>query len=275
VHLVAPGDLSAICPQLAVDDVAHASYEPESGYADPVATTRALAARAADLGATIVQHTAVEQIETTGGRVTGVRTTAGRISAPAVVVCAGLLADRLLAPLGVAVEIRPTRHQMCFFRRPAGFAGHPVIVDTPNGTYLRPDLGELTICGVGQYDEVVDPDAYHQGVDAGEIGRNAALIARRLPVMRDALSRGGYAGVYDVTPDRQPVLGAIPEYAGLYACFGWSGHGFKHAPVIGEVIADVVLEGASPEFDLAPFRWSRFREGDLLPPATPLAASPV
>jgi hypothetical protein len=47
---------------------------------------------------------------------------------------------------------------------------------------------------------------------------------------------GGYAGVYDATPDKQPVLGAIPEYSGLYADFGWSGHGFKHAPVIGDIL---------------------------------------
>jgi glycine/D-amino acid oxidase-like deaminating enzyme len=61
------------------------------------------------------------------------------------------------------------------------------------------------------------------------------------------------------------VLGAIPEYAGLYADFGWSGHGFKHSPVMGDIISDVVLHGRSKDFDLTPFRWSRFRENDLLP----------
>jgi sarcosine oxidase, subunit beta len=78
---------------------------------------------------------------------------------------------------------------------------------------------------------------------------------------------GGYSGVYDVTPDHQPVLGAIPEYSGLYADFGWSGHGFKHAPIIGDILSDLVL-GRPYDYDLSPFRWSRFRDGDLLPPAS-------
>jgi glycine/D-amino acid oxidase-like deaminating enzyme len=67
------------------------------------------------------------------------------------------------------------------------------------------------------------------------------------------------------------VLGPIHEYDGLYADFGWSGHGFKHAPVIGDLLADVVLHQDRGEYDLKPFRWSRFREGDLLPPASWIA----
>ena len=62
--------------------------------------------------------------------------------------------------------------------------------------------------------------------------------------MEQGLALGGYSGVYDVTPDHQPVLGAIPEYAGLFANFGWSGHGFKHAPEVGRLLADVVLEAS-------------------------------
>jgi sarcosine oxidase subunit beta len=102
-------------------------------------------------------------------------------------------------------------------------------------------------------------------VDREEILRNAQLIAHRFPVMENGLSMGGYSGLYDVTPDKQPVLGAIPEYAGLFADFGWSGHGFKHSPVIGDIVSDVVLHGRSASYDITPFRLSRFREGDLLP----------
>lgn len=266
VTLVSPDDVKAMVPHIAVDDVVLAAYEAESGYADPSSTTNALADRAREVGATIVQYRAVEGILTVGAKVTGVQTADGAISSPVVVNCAGLWAGRLLAPLGIEVEVRPTRHQMCFFRRPSEFGGHPAIADRPHRTYMRPEHGNLTIHGFIAYDEVVDPDQYNEGVDPGEIVRNAELIARRFPVMEHGLSMGGYAGLYDVTPDKQPVLGAIPEYAGLYADFGWSGHGFKHAPVIGEILADIVLEGRSKDYDLSAFRWSRFREGDLLPP---------
>ena len=196
------------------------------------------------------------------------RTEAGEISAPAVVVCAGLWAARLLEPLGIDVPIAPKRHQMCFFRRPAGFAPHPGVLDRPQSTYMRPETGNLTIHGLVAYDEIVDPDEYNEGADPEEIVRNAELIARRFPMMEQGLSMGGYSGVYDVTPDHQPVLGPISEYAGLFADFGWSGHGFKHAPAVGDILAEVVLEREAPGWDLAPFRWSRFREGDLLPRAS-------
>ena len=87
-------------------------------------------------------------------------------------------------------------------------------------------------------------------------------------------ARGGYAGVYDTTPDGQPVLGAIPEHPGLFVDFGWSGHGFKHAPVIGDVMAELVLSGRSGDYDLHPFRWRRFQEGDLVPATSPAAPPP-
>jgi sarcosine oxidase subunit beta len=267
VALLGPAEVQALVPAIRTDDVALASYEAESGYADPSSTANALATRARELGAAIVQYQAVEAILTDGPRVAGVRTEAGTIAARVVVNCGGLWAARLLRPLGIEVEVRPTRHQMCFFRRPAGFGPHPAIGDRVQKTYMRPEHGDLTIHGLLGYDEVVDADHYNEGADPDEIVRNAELIARRFPVMEHGLAMGGYSGLYDATPDKQPVLGPIPEYAGLYADFGWSGHGFKHAPVIGDILSDVVLRGSADGYDLSPFRWSRFREGDLLPPA--------
>ncbi len=272
LELLGPDDLRALVPAMAVEDVALAAHEPDSGYADATAATTAFAARARALGAAVVQSVEVEAVLAAGAKVTGVRTAAGEIAAPAVVACPGLWADRLLAPLGIAVAIAPTRHQMCFFRRPPGFPAHPAVIDRPHGTYMRPETGNLTIHGLSAYQEVVDPDRYNESADAEEIVRNAELIARRFPIMEHGLSMGGYSGVYDVTPDHQPVLGAVPEYAGLFVDFGWSGHGFKHAPRVGELLAELVTEGRVPGWDFTPFRWSRFRDGDLLPPTS--ATSP-
>ena len=267
VALLDPPEVKTLVPSLGIDDVALASYEAESGYADPSSTANALVNRARELGAVIVQYEQVEAIRTAGSRVTGVRTESREIDAPVVVNCGGLWADRLLRPLGIDVTITPTRHQMCFFRRPAGFAGHPAIADAVQMTYMRPEHGDLTIHGLLAHDEVVDPDRYNEGADPEQILENARRIAHRFPVMEHGLAMGGYSGVYDVTPDHQPVLGAVPEYQGLYVDFGWSGHGFKHSPVIGDILSDVILHGRSAEFDLAPFRWHRFRENDLLPRA--------
>ena len=108
---------------------------------------------------------------------------------------------------------------------------------------MRPETGNLTIHGLFAYDEVVDPDHYNEGADPAEVLRNAELIAQRFPAMEHGLSMGGYSGVYDNTPDHEPVLGAVPEHPGLFVDFGWSGHGFKHAPAVGDILAQVVLDG--------------------------------
>jgi len=164
-----PAEVRTLVPAMAVDDVALGAYEPESGYADAAMTTNAFATRARDLGATVAQYVTVEQILTGGGRVTGVRTSAGEIHAPAVVVCAGLWAGRLLGPLGIQTPVAPTRHQMCFFRRPPDFGTHPAVLDRPHLTYMRPETGNLTIHGFFAYDEVVDPDHYNEGADPAEV----------------------------------------------------------------------------------------------------------
>src|SRR5262249_13053542 len=143
VELIAPTDVKTLVPQVNVDDVAVATYEAESGYADPSSTANALINRARELGAVIVQYHHVEALRTSGSRVIGVRTETGDVAAPVVVNCGGLWAARLLAPLGIDVPIAPTRHQMCFFRRPRDFKQHPAIGDPSRMTYMRPEHGDL------------------------------------------------------------------------------------------------------------------------------------
>src|SRR6185503_12054435 len=140
------------------------------------------ATRAREEGAAIVLDTRVEAIRVEGGRVRGVATSAGPIDAPVVVNCAGLWAPRLLAPLGITVEIRPTRHQMCVFERPPGMGSHPAIGDRPQHTYMRPETVDLTLFGLGSdaLIEVVYPDDHDEGADPDQLLKNAALLARRI-----------------------------------------------------------------------------------------------
>jgi glycine/D-amino acid oxidase-like deaminating enzyme len=101
VALLSADEVKALVPAARVDDVALASYEAESGYADPSSTANALANRARELGATLVQYRGVDAIRTSGGKVVGVRSEGVDVDAPIVVNCAGLWADRLLRPLGI------------------------------------------------------------------------------------------------------------------------------------------------------------------------------
>src|SRR5438045_2963332 len=124
VAVRSPAEVKALMPAARVDDVALASYEAESGYADPSSTANALVNRARDLGATIVQYRRVDAIRVAGSRVIGVRTESEDVDAPVVVNCGGLWADRLLRPPGLGASITPTRPQLCFFPPPGRFALH-------------------------------------------------------------------------------------------------------------------------------------------------------
>jgi len=130
---------------------------------------------------------------------------------------------------------------------------HPAVADSLLMTYMRPEHGDLTIHGKLSYDEIVDPDSWNEGADPDQIVKNAELIAHRFPVMEHGLAMGGYSGLYDATPDHHPVLGAVPEYAGLYVDFGWSGHGFKHSPFIGDLMSDLIRQFGSPRLALAAY----------------------
>ncbi len=266
VELVEPEQIHELVPQMRLDDIAAGSYEMDSGYADPEATTLSLVRAARQLGAEVLQHTKVNRLLVEAGVMSGVATSLGQVSAPVVVVCGGPWSDRLLSTIGLAVGLRAVRHQMCIFVRPPEWRQHPVIKDMANGTYMRPDHDNVMLHGIGKYGEEVDPDDYRRSADESEIERNVQFLTSRFPIMRDGVSRGGYASIYDVTPDGQPVLGEVPGVRGLYVNFGWSGHGFKHAPAVGSAIADVILHSKSAEsVGISPFRWSRFEDGQPLP----------
>lgn len=265
-YLVEPAELRKLEPALNVDDVALAAYEPQSGYADPVATTRSMAEAAQRRGAKFVFEAPVASIDTAGGRVRGVVDTSGkRHQADAVCIAAGPWTDRLLAPLGAAIGIRGERAQIAFFKR-AKPLRHCGCIDTISGSYFRPHGGDLTLIGLGdikaEYEP--DPDGFREDNDADFVAEVAERLAHRVPAMSGAGYERGHAGIYDVSPDSRAVMGPIPGIAGLYVAAGFSGTGFKTAPAVGAAMAEVILEGRARIVDIAPFGFERLRQRRLI-----------
>jgi sarcosine oxidase subunit beta len=265
-RIVGPAEIRELVPQMAVDDLAAAAHEPDAGYADPAGTTAALARRARELGARMVEGTCVRRIVVAGGAVIGVETSGGSVATRTVVVAAGGWTPRLLAPLGVEVPITNTLHQIGVFERPADFGPpHPVCGDFVNQVYFRPEQGGLTLVGSTKHthDEVVDPDSYLAAAEPGWLREFAERSVQRFPRLEAARSRGGWAGFYDTTPDFQFILDQAPGVAGLFVAAGFSGHGFKHSPILGDLVADLVLGTApsDPLIDLSFFALSRFAAG--------------
>ncbi len=260
-------DLGRLVPHMSPEGLAGAGYDPTTGYADPVAVTQGYAARARQLGVAIHQATTVTGLVRRGDVVTGVLTDRGMVEAPAVVNAAGIWAPRIAAMAGVALPIAASRVQVTSFRVPAAFP-HPrlVVGDNVLGCYIRPEGDDLMLVGTRSKPgalPVADPDASETRVDEERILKATEALCTRFPAMADGEATGGWTSMYDMTPDGHFIIEATPGRPGLFTAAGFSGHGFKHSPVVGRAVADLVVDGATAEIDLAPFSSARFSDGRL------------
>ncbi|MDP2957523.1 MAG: FAD-binding oxidoreductase [Longimicrobiales bacterium] len=264
-RVLAPEEIREVLPGADPSDLVAAAWEPGAGYADPHLTTTGLAGAARRRGARILVNTAATGIRFEGGKVVGVDTDAGPFEAGAVVNCAGPWGARVAAMAGLDVPVNACRAQVSVYGRPAEHGGpHPVVLDFAHASYFRPETGDLMLVGLidpSEADDVVDPDAYPEHTDRGFDEMVGERWVRRCPAMEAAQLRRGYAGLYEVTPDWHPVIDEVPSGSGHFLCTGFSGHGFKLAPAVGLMTAEMVL-GETPTFDRHMFRLSRFAEGD-------------
>ncbi len=275
ISTVTPAQAKALVPQARVDDIVIGVHEPESGYADPVATTYAMADRAVAHGAEVLTETAVTSLDVRSGRVAGVMTDGGLIETGTVVNVAGAWANLVTGAIAEVLPIRPTRVQMVHLRRPPSLSSLEVnVIDYQSGAYFRLDAGDCTLVGgeaPEDLQETVNPNAFGLNADHDVIRRFWDRAVRRFPAFAAATCRGGYGGIYDLTPDGNPVLDRSDQVEGLYFAAGFSGHGFKLSPVVGRMMAELVLHGRSKDHDIRRFRLSRFEEGDLRLPKHPYA----
>lgn len=261
-RMLTPDELRHLQPQMRVDDVGAAAYEGSSGFADPNATAYAFAAAAERLGARIWTQCEATRIVTDGGRVVGVETTKGRIDTPAIVIAPGAYAKHLLEPFDLDFGLYPHRSMVAVFHWPAGWnERHMVCIDNINHTWLRPEGTRGTLIGVEQPQSDWDPDNFNEGVDPGFVEQARAKLTARFPAFEHATMRGGWSGIYMMSPDGRPIIDQIPSVPGLYCMLGDSGTSFKTAPAIGKCLAEWIVNGEPQTVDLTPFRSTRFAEG--------------
>jgi glycine/D-amino acid oxidase-like deaminating enzyme len=283
VELIGADRAAELWPVANMEDFAAFAYEPQGGYADAYLSAQAFAGAARRGGARIRQQTPVAAIEATPGeRVTGVRLADGaRVGADVVVVAAGPWSTALVAPLGVDLPIRAQRAQILLIDPGAPLGVVPVLSDLVSLQYVR---GEGDVEGGrgrllhGDSDhrqpEWADPDTYADRADDDYLTDAIPKLEHRFPKLAAPALSASYAGCYDTTPDYNPVIGPA-SVEGLYLCAGFSGHGFKISPAVGELMADVICDGASRhrEIDHRDFRLERFAEGRPLLAPHPYAGA--
>ena len=262
--IVTAEDVREIAPMLATADGESFAYEPDSGYADPYSVTTGYANAARERGARVITASPATGVEITGDRVTAVLTADGRIETPIAVVAAGPWSGPFLRNIGVDVPLTPIRHQVVMLRRPHDVVPeHPIIGDVVNDMSPRPDVGNITLIGVGE-DEPAEPETFNQGVDMAMVEGTFSKLTRRMPGMAGALFRGGWSGLFTVTPDWHPVMDRVEGIEGLYLAIGFSGHGFKLSPMIGVVMSELITEGRATSIDISQLNLARFESGEYL-----------
>ncbi len=222
---------------------------------------QAFLARARGRGLQLLTTHPVVGLLREGDRVTGVRTPQGEWSAPRVIDCAGPHADQIGAMAGVEIPSKPYRRQVMVTEPlPVLPEVFPLIVDLDTGFYVhRQGRSAVLMGGTDKdikpgLDTEVDWDAF----DA--VFRAAAV---RVPPLAEAKVMRAYAGVRDLTPDYHGILGPAAAAPGLHVACGFSGHGFMHAPAIGILMAEILLDGRATSMDVTALSLDRFAAGRL------------
>ena len=260
--IISPKHAAEIAPEFVLDDCAAIAYEPLTGYADASGTALAYASRARQMGVRMDLHAPATGLEIDGGRLTSVVAGQDRISTSLAIVAAGPWSKGLLAPYGIDLPLKVTRHEVVSLRKPSGsLTDLPGASDLANQIYFRPEGDGLVLVGSASPGETVEnPEVYGHRPTQGFIESVWPRLAKRIPIMASAEYTTGFAGLYTSTPDRHPIMDQVGT-DGLFVCSGFSGHGFKLAPAVGAAMAELVLDGQASSIDILLLGLSRFQAG--------------
>ena len=260
-RMLGPDEARALCPLLAGDDILAASFSPEDGHATPEAVVQGYAFAARALGAHLRVGCEVTAIETRSGRITGVRTSHGAIATDVVICAAGAWSRRCGEMVGVALPVTPLRRQILFTEpMPDLPPDLPFTIDFASSFYFHRE-GPGLLMGMSHAGEA--PGFALQTTDDW-VPDLLAVAARRAPRIAEAGIKGGWAGLYEVTPDHNAIIGESETVSRFLYATGFSGHGFLQGPAVGEILRDLVLR--RPTFvDIAPLSVNRFGDAMLRP----------
>jgi len=256
VEVLSPAQTRELVPGLAVDDLLGATFCRRDGLVNPHEVTQAYVTQARRLGVRFEFDRAATGLRVERGNVVGVTTAPGELHAPMTVNAAGPYAAEVAAWAGVTLPVVPLRRH-CFTTEPLPFVHDrlPMIVDMKSGVYMHRESGGM-LMGLANPDE---KPGFDTSVDWDFLSRVVEPAIHRLPALEAAQVSNGWAGLYETTPDHNAVLGPPAGVGGLMLANGFSGHGFMHAPAVGQLIAEWIVDGR-PSIDLAPLRLECFSE---------------
>jgi sarcosine oxidase subunit beta len=257
-HLLDPAEAKTVLPLLRTDDVVAALWSPDDAKATPDAVVQGYAKAARAHGAKLRTKIEVTGIERDGDTLTGVDTTAGFVRTGAVVCAAGAWSGRVGELAGLDLPVRPFRRQVVFTGPVPGLPESvPLTIELPSAFYCHREGPGLAM----SFCEDDGFPGFGTRYEAGDwLPRLAELAGRRIPAVLDAGIRTAWAGLYEMTPDRNQIIGESVLLSRFFYATGFSGHGFQMGPAAGELIRDLYL-GRQPALDIAELDVRRFAAG--------------
>jgi sarcosine oxidase, subunit beta len=260
-RILTAGETRTLCPLLAGDDVLAGAFSPRDGHAAPEGVVQGYAFAARAHGAHIRVGCEVLEVRTERGQIADVLTSDGVVRTPTVICAAGAWSRACGAMVGVELPVTPVRRQILFTEAIDGLpADLPMTIDFETSFYFHRE-------GPGLLMGMSDPgEAPGFGVETSDewIPGLMDVVRRRAPRIADVGIRGGWAGLYEMTPDHNAIIGEAAGVSRFLYATGFSGHGFLQGPAVGEILRDMVLR--RPTFvDVSPLSVERFDAAALRP----------
>jgi len=253
-------EAARMVPVLNVEDVLGCTFCPSDGIASPADVTSGYAEASRRHGARLKEGVEVVGIDVAGGRVQGVRTSAGDVASRVVFNCAGAWSSSIGRMAGLEIPVLPyRRHVAVTGTFPAVPRSNPMTVDFQTSLYFHPEGDGVLI---GMSDRIEGP-GYATDVNWTFLEKMFEQASRRAPALAGAGIKTAWAGLYETTPDHQAILGPVPEIEGFWCAAGFSGHGFMQAPAAALLLSQLLLDQRS-DIDITPFAFTRFARGSLV-----------
>jgi sarcosine oxidase subunit beta len=257
-RIVDVGDLARLAPEVLLHDIVGGSWCALDGLVDPHGMLQGYISCARKLGVSLRTGTPATSLRIDNNRVSAVVTPAGEIEAGNVLLAAGAWSAQLGSMIGLDIPISPVRRQIALTRPASPVRDDlPFIIDFSRSLYFHRE-GDGILTGMSNNDEA---PGFDTRVDTEWTLRHLERAVARLPLLADAELVTEWAGLYEITPDDQPILGRLPAADNLFVCAGFSGHGLMHGPAAGLLMAEEILDGGARSIDITPLRYERFAAG--------------
>ncbi|MGW7545381.1 NAD(P)/FAD-dependent oxidoreductase [Streptomyces sp. NPDC054770] len=253
-RMLTPKEAARLSPLITTDGLLAAAYSPDDGHCTPESVVHGYAAAARAHGARVLRHTEVTGIERDGAYLTAVHTTLGPIATETVICAAGAWSRAVGAMAGVDLPVQPLRRQIAVTEPVPGLPPTlPMTIDFTSSLYFHAE-GPGLLLGMSDPDE---RPGFATDTHDRWIPRLYEAMERRAPALLDLRRTGGWAGLYENTPDHNALIGEATSASRFLYATGFSGHGFLQAPAVGEVVRDLYL-GRAPFLDVRPLGADRF-----------------